>query len=54
MIKFLLNFLCNSYSLSLLFKPEIYFSSNNKITLRNEIPKENTSNFSGLKDPIPN
>ena len=43
----------NSYSLSLLFKPEIYFSSYNKMTLKNEIPKENISDFSGLKDPIP-
>ena len=47
------NFFINSYYLYLLFKPEIYFSSYNKITLRNEIPKENTSDFSGLKDPIP-
>ena len=29
------------------------YSCNNEITLRNEIPKENTSDFSGLKDPVP-
>ena len=29
------------------------FSCYNKITLRNEIPNENISDFSGLKDPIP-
>ena len=28
------------------------YSFNNEITLRNEIPKENTSDFSGLKDPV--
>ena len=28
------------------------YSCNNEITLRNEIPKENTSDFSGLKDPV--
>ena len=29
------------------------YSCNNEITLINEIPKENTSDFSGLKDPVP-
>ena len=28
-------------------------SDYNKITLINEIPRENISDFSGLKDPIP-
>ena len=43
----------NFYYFSLLFKPIIDFSSCNKMTLKKDIPKENISDFSGLKFPIP-
>ena len=37
----------------LLFNPYIFDSSNYKIILKNDIPKENISDNSGLNSPIP-
>ena len=38
----------------MLFNPNIYVSSKFKLILKNDIPKEKTSDNSGLNYPIPN
>ena len=43
-----------SYSFYLLFNPYISVSSNYKNILKNDIPKENISDNSGLNSPVPN
>ena len=42
-----------SYSFSLLFNPYIFSSYNYKTILKNDIPKENISDYSGLNSPLP-
>ena len=44
----------NSPINSILFNPFIYSSSICKTILKNEIPKENISDNSGLNSPVPN
>ena len=41
-----------SYSFSLLFNPYISSSYNYKLILKNDIPKENISDNSGLNSPL--
>ena len=43
----------NSDSFSLLFNPYIFDSYNYKVILKNDIPKENISDNSGLNSPVP-
>ena len=43
-----------SYSFYLLFSPCNLSSFNYKAILKNDIPKENTSDNSGLNSPVPN
>ena len=38
----------------LLFSPNIWSSFSYKLILKNEIPKENISDNSGLNSPVPN
>ena len=46
--------LIKSYSFYLLFSPYILFSFSYRLILKNEIPKENISDNSGLNSPVPN